>query len=261
MIEDSTEAVISVDQQRNFIDDGYVIIRNVFDPEIGAEFADRTWKALGEDPSALSQDFLDNPQLEDVIEEGSIDRLITPRLCRAVDELLGAGRWWTRQGCGWVTVRAPVSQGTPWQAPETGWHVDGIHFHHYLTSPEQGLVGIEMLTDSHPQGGATMVRRGSHQAVARALYKAGERGMSYPQMRGLAESLTEYDAVEATGAAGDVLLMHPHLVHARSMNSSDQFRLAANRCFALHAPKTVTGQRKGGFSVMEQAIRMAIGAD
>jgi Phytanoyl-CoA dioxygenase (PhyH) len=250
---------ISFQDEANFLRDGYVVVRGVFGDDVAQKYCNLTWQYLNEDPENLSSAFLKHPQLEQVIETGPIAGLITPRLTAAVDQLVGKGRWWTRQGCGWVTVRVPAGSDTPWIAPDSGWHVDGIHFHHYLDSPEQALVGIEMLTPARRNGGATVVRRGSHISVARALHRAGEKGLSYPQMRDLAESLDSHEAIEVVGEAGDVLLMHPHLVHARSMNCSSAHRLAANRCFALHAPKSIHTPAAGSFSLMEQAIRDAIG--
>ena len=83
--------------------------------------------------------------------------------------------------------------------------------------------------------------------------------VSARQWEFVAESLGNHEAIEVVGEAGDVLLMHPHLVHARSMNCSLAHRLAANRCFVLHAPKSIHTPVAGSFSPMERAIRNAIG--
>ncbi len=250
---------ISFQDEANFLRDGYVVVREVFSPDIAQKYCKLTWQYLNEDPVNPSFSFLQNPQLEQVIETGPIAGLITPRLTAAVDQLVGKGRWWTKQGCGWVTVRVPKGDDVVWSAPQAGWHVDGIHFHHVLDSLEQALVGIEMLTPSRRHGGATVVRRGSHLAIAAALHRAGKPGLSYVQMRELAQSLDHHDVVEVQGDTGDVLLMHPHLVHARSPNCSAAYRLAANRCFALHKPKSIHTPVAGSFSLVEQAIRLAIG--
>jgi phytanoyl-CoA dioxygenase PhyH len=253
--------LLNTAQQDQFVEDGYLVVGNVFDQAVADELVALVWRYLEEDPFSPSERLRRHPQLEQVIEEGPIDALLSPRLGQAVDALVGAGRWWTRRGFGWVTIRMPVTAGGGWRPPDSGWHVDGIHFQHLLTSKEQGLVGIEMLTPSHSQRGATMIKRGSHRYVARALHAAGEAGIPYAELRRFSEELAGCDAVEAVGETGDVLLMHPHLVHARSMNCGPHQRLAANRCFGLHQPMTIIDEPKGGHSLVEKAIRLAVGLE
>jgi ectoine hydroxylase-related dioxygenase (phytanoyl-CoA dioxygenase family) len=135
--------------------------------------------------------------------------------------------------------------------------VDGIDFQHHLRSPEQGLVAIEFLTDIDRGGGGTAIRVGSHAMISRLIAAAEPRGLSYSELRHISEGLDDLPVVEAQGRAGDVLLMHPHTVHARSPNAGTRVRIAANRCIALDAPMAldpVSATR----SPVERAILAAI---
>jgi len=253
--------VLTPAEREQFVVDGFIIVREVFDEEVARQLVDLVWERLGEDPLAPSESFRRRPQLEDVIESGPIDALLAPKLCAIVDELVGEGRWWTRRGFGWTIARLAAVPGTRWSPPLNGWHVDGMDFQHRLDSPEQALVGLEMLTPSRPYGGATALRRGSHAAVAQLLDRAGEEGVSYMQLRNFSDALEGHEVVQATGDTGDVLLMHPFLVHARGMNVLSEPRLAANRAFSLHKPMRIRHPHPDGFSLVEHAIRVALQLD
>lgn len=241
----------------DFVRDGFVMVREVFAPETAARLLPAVWDRLAEDRDDPCTWRQKGVQIEEVIEEGPVDLLFTERFRSSVDDLVGEGRWTTRRGYGWVVLRFPGFSRPPWQAPSSGWHVDGIHFHHRLCSPEQGLVGIELLTDIAPGGGGTALRVGSQRVVSRALADAEPDGLSYAQLRALAEQIDDLPVVEAAGRAGDVLWMHPHLAHARSPNVGDRIRIASNRCIALK--QAMAPLRPGhALSPVEQSIVQAL---
>jgi hypothetical protein len=215
------------------------------------------WKRIAEDPRDPSTWKRGGVQIEEVIEEGPVAELFTPRYRGSVDDLVGEGRWQTCPGFGWVILRFPGFWPAPWRAPAAGWHVDGIHFQHRVNSAEQGLVGIEMLTDIQPGGGGTAVRPGSHREIARFLMTAEPEGIGYPALRRFCDELKGYPPVEIVGDAGDVLWMHPHLVHARGPNVQDAIRVAANRTIALREPMRLNGATADKESLVERAIRAA----
>ncbi|CAM9336391.1 unnamed protein product [Sphacelaria rigidula] len=125
-------------------------------------------------------------------------------------------------GCGWWAITFPGFAIPPWRA-DGRWHVDGAHFRHYPHSREIGLLPIFLFSDVRSQGGGTALLRGSHKKIAEILWKrAGKTGMKGPILSAAArESLlpsNEEDIVETSGKAGDVMLTHPLLLHARSTN-------------------------------------------
>jgi hypothetical protein len=72
----------------------------------------------------------------------------------------------------------------------------------------------------------------------------------------LAEPLGNF--VEVTGAAGDMLMMHPHLFHASSPNCTDRVRIAANFCIALNEPMDLRRSHPADYSLVERAIVNAL---
>lgn len=248
-------AVLTEDDAAAFVRDGYVVVRRVFARSTAEALLEQVWARLPEDRDDRATWTRPHAQLEEVICDGPVGEIFTPRFNASVDDLVGRGRWTTRRGFGWVILRFPGFRRPPWRPPESGWHVDGIDYQHHLTSPETGLVGIEMLTDTEPGGGGTAVRVGSHRVVARWLRDAAPAGLSYLELRARAETLGELPAAEVTGQAGDVLWMHPLLAHARGPNTGPAMRIASNRGIALHQPMDPD---RADPSLVEQAIRLAL---
>jgi hypothetical protein len=251
-------SVLSPADAEAFLEHGYVLVREAIARETIEQLLPQIWARLPEDPTDPRTWRRGGTQIEDILREGPIDDLFTPRFTQSIDDLAGAGRWWTRRdGFGWVVLRFP-GHAAPWRPPSSGWHVDGIDFHHHLRSPEQGLVGIELFSDIEPGGGGTVLRVGSHRVIARLLGASEPDGLSYARLRGLSEELRELPAVETTGRAGDVLWMHPFMVHARGPNVRSTVRVASNRCVGLHEPMCLERAQESDHSLVERAIRRAL---
>ena len=165
----------------------------------------------------------------------------SPRLRQVLDELHGGrGRWrWVHgaaSGVGWIHVRYPVDSGAVWDTDGRRWHIDGdtgrIDTH-------QSVVVLPMVTPIAAGGGGTVLLKGSHHAVACWLHDSGEWGVgNHRRIRSIVEqALTGCGlgaVVEATGAAGDLLIMHPLLIHA----VNDARRITFHLCpEGGHAPR------------------------
>ena len=105
----------------------------------------------------------------------------------------------------------------------------GWHSQHYCDSPEVGLVLLFLLTPCIPSGGGTILRSGSVGSVARLLASRGTAGIPAADMHaadakdtsvisGLLRRTWHLREVEFTGAAGDVCICHPMLLHRGSDN-------------------------------------------
>lgn len=250
--------ILSQEQAAAFLEEGYVVVRRAFRPETAEQLLPHVWARTHEDPEDRATWKQPDAQIEEVITEGPVAELFTPRFCGSVDDLVGKGRWTTRRGFGWVILRLPGFYQLPWRPPASGWHVDGMDFQHHLTSHEIGLVGIEMLTDIISGGGGTAVRVGSHKVISRLLNESEPAGVSYTELRRIAEGIQHLPAVEVSGQAGDVLWMHPHLVHARSPNVRDTIRVAANRSIVLRERMNLKRERGADYSLVERAIILAL---
>lgn len=168
-----------------------------------------------------------------------------PATCAGLDALFGPGAW--RRPRQWGGIHTSFPEAAPhWTLPGEGWHFD---FH--LTESVRPLCGLtlfSLLDDLEPEGGGTLLVRGSHRYVERfaserspaersdfkAMRKAVHQsdpwlaelweGVREPaRVRSFLEHTHEADGLplqvaELHGCAGDVVYMHPWTLHARSPN-------------------------------------------
>ncbi|MGZ3197691.1 MAG: phytanoyl-CoA dioxygenase family protein [Croceibacterium sp.] len=156
---------------------------------------------------------------------------------------------------------APKEWGAPfiafpssdrWGIPAKGWHIDANY--RSQLSPARGVKTLALFGDVGARGGGTQVLSGSHRLVYNWFKKnpppVGARSAelrvllkSHPYIRGLLTpsdpnerisrfmSVSEDDqgnplqVVELTGSVGDVILMHPLVMHTAASNNDTQPRL------------------------------------
>lgn len=155
------------------------------------------------------------------------------------------------------TYEVPKNWGSPflafpsaqrWNVPSSGWHADA----NYLSalSPPDGVRVHALFGDVAPRAGGSLIVSGSHRLVHRYFTAhpppKGARGGDYrtllrqhPYLRDLhtdgdadaraarfMDGVEEHDGIplqviENSGAAGDVLLLHPLLLHVATSNTGD----------------------------------------
>lgn len=155
-----------------------------------------------------------------------------------VDQLIGEGRWWRREGVGGtIPVRFPSAD----DPGDAGWHIEaryerGGEWHVNIRSRRRGLLALYLLSDVDEASAPTRIRPGSHVGAARVLAPAGDDGMPWLEAaRAAAEATGHLPTVLATGRAGDVFLCHPFLVHAASWPHTGRLpRIMAQPGVALH---------------------------
>lgn len=171
------------------------------------------------------------------------------------------------KGLSWgdaVVGNLRVPDGPAWQPPaarQPGWHKDGHHFRHFINSPEQGLLTVPIYTDILPQSGGTFIARDSIAPVARLLAQcpAGvhpdgtQAGYLIP---GLIEQCSDF--AELTGEAGDVVLVHPYMLHRVSVNPSNRPRFIANVPVVLAEPMCFDRPSGDAYSLVELAVLRAL---
>jgi len=202
-----------------FVRDGYVAVRGAFDAGTAAACRQAIWDVLAEqgvragDPATW-----DRPSIRINTPDGPPFRAAagSPALAAAYDELIGARRWIPRPDVGGtVPVRFP-SERYP---GEVGWHIEGSWWHESdwwanVHSRARGLLALFLFSDVGPDDAPTRLVLGSHRYAAAALATRGETGMPGGDVPGLLRPSTFCrTTAEATGAAGDVYLCHPFIVH------------------------------------------------
>lgn len=170
-----------------------------------------------------------------------------PALRAAVDALLGVGTWDVPKRWGAFHVSFPSRRA--WDVPHALWHADFP-----FDLPEDPLPGVKIfmfVSDVPPRAGGTQVVAGSHHFVRRAVaaappaLRADTRRMrlhllaSHPWLRALTTAERTGDRVdrfvargtdvgdvhlqviELSGAAGEIVITHPWLLHCRASNGGD----------------------------------------
>jgi hypothetical protein len=161
------------------------------------------------------------------------------RTLTAIEEVLGGQPW--RRPSDWGAFFIVFPTGRPWNVPSDGWHIDAD----YLgpLEPPKGVKVHAMFGDVGPRAGGVNIINASHRLVHRWFVdhppRPGARGAelrkavhAHPYLRALCtpggaagrterfhERAEEIDGLplqvlENTADAGDVILMHPLLLHA-----------------------------------------------
>lgn len=250
--------VLSASEIEQFIELGYVVIREAFPREISREVLPWVWEQMNlkpDDPAGWKQAMV---HVRKFFVGGAFEGVYTPRLRGAVDDLLGEGRWQVPNRSGWWPVRFPGFESKPWKPPESGWHIDGIQFHHHINAPDQGLLGILIFSDIEPGDGGTAISLRSHREAARILAKSEPTGLTPGEFSNQVAALPRPEVLEITGRIGDVALMHPFMLHSASANTGSKVRIVTNKCFPLHEPMRLDRPVESDHSPVEEAIRRAL---
>jgi hypothetical protein len=258
-----TPQQLSDQEVDHFVRHGYVVLEDCFDPASAREWIDRAWVRFGYDR--------DDPQqwVEKRIQLSTLDSVdaqdLAPKAWAAAVQLLGGEdridlpwQW----GDGFI-ANLGVGDDRAWQPPSAevkGWHKDGDFFRHFLDSPEQGLLTIVLWTDMHHRGGGTFLAADSVPVVARYLADHPEGVLPEDfDFGALVRQCSDFR--ELTGQAGDVVLMHPYMLHATSQNVIRHGRLITNPPIALQQPMEFDRADPGDLSPVERAVLHGLGVD
>jgi hypothetical protein len=247
----------------HFVRHGYVVVEDSFDPADAREWVERAWLRLGYDPDRPEQWVEKRIHLSSLASVDAHD--FAPKAWAAAVQLLGGEdrvelpwRW----SDGFI-ANLGVGDDREWQPPSAevgGWHKDGDFFRHFLDSPEQGLLTIVLWTDMQHRGGGTFIAADSVSVVARYLAEHPEGVLSTEfDFAGLARQCSDFR--ELTGKAGDVVLMHPYLLHATSQNVMRHGRLITNPPIALRQPLQLDRADPDELSSVERAVLHGLGVE
>lgn len=255
--------VLSDEQVEHFLTHGYVVLHDCFSRETAKKLTDQAFVRLGydpADPSTWQEAVIHMPthHRQDV-------REFAPKVWDAVCDLLG-GEERIKQPYTWgdgFIVNLREGADRPWDPPSPsvkGWHKDGDFFRHFLDSPEQGLLTLVLWTDVHHQGGATFVAADSVPVVARFLagHPEGVLPQDFPREQLMAQC---HEFAEATGQVGDVYLLHPYILHAKSQNLLGLPRMITNPPVHLLEPMSFNRENPDDFSPVELAVLRGLGVE
>jgi Phytanoyl-CoA dioxygenase (PhyH) len=230
---------LSREDLESFVERGWTVLRGAF----GRDVAEAVLDALSlkcacdlRDPNAWT---VPSIWLQEAYSGSPWTDAVTPRFAAAMDQLVGPNRWEPLTEMGWWPIRFPGFDDPPYG---DDWHVEGS-FPHLLTSPEQAVLNLFLFTDLEPGGGATLVAEGSHLRAAQILASVSPSALGPDDHTArVVDTPGVFDSVvEACGAAGDVVLAHPLLLHSSSHNRGVRPRVMAQPRIDCVAPKRIEG--------------------
>ena len=265
-----------------FITNGFVVIRHAFPREHAERVSELSWQELAREHGVNRND--PNTWARRTGEFGPAgytrlkvsDKLhklkqLAPRAFHAQNDLVGGPERFPNDAEDIAWYEASISnlgvEGDPdWEPPtarQEGWHKDGWHFRHFLNSPEQALVVVPLYSDIEAQSGGTHLAVDSVAPVAKllsqvpnGLHPDSVQGSGYVNP-GLLDQCKQF--TEMTGDAGDLILLHPYMMHRVCVNPSNRARFIANMAPVLAEPMKFNREPDDCYSLVELATLHALG--
>ena len=129
---------------------------------------------------------------------------------------------------------------------------------HFLDSREQALLVIPVFTEIKPHGGGTMIAPDGIGMIAKHLYEHPEGVL--PGGFGALDKIKECeDFHEVTGSPGDVVLMHPFMMHSASKNALRIPRIITNPPVLLKEPFNFDRENPEDYSIVEKKTLKELG--
>lgn len=250
-------------QIEQFLTRGHIVLHGCFSRETAREWTDKAFVRLGYDPNDKAAWTQERVHMagENYVEV----REFAPDAWAAMCDLCG-GQERVAQPYHWgdgFICNFGLGSDKPWQPPSaqvSGWHKDGDFFRHFLDSPEQGLLTLIVWSDVIHQGGATFVATDSVPVVARFL--AGHPEGLGPHQFDFRDLVSQcHDFIEVTGKPGDVVLLHPYVLHAASQNVRGVARFITNPPIHLKEPMNFNRDHADDFSPIELAVLRGLGVE
>ncbi|PPQ66114.1 hypothetical protein CVT26_010915 [Gymnopilus dilepis] len=275
---------LNPEQVNFFLDNGYIVIKNAFTKEKAAEWTRDVWVRLGMDPNDKST--WNSERIHMPWFRRETVATFAPNAWAAIKDLLGGEERINEDASQWGDSFI-VNLGTEhWEKTEPlppqdldNWHVDGDFFVHYLDSPEQALLVIPIYSDIEPMGGGTMICPEGIEHIAKYLAAHPEgvlpTGLSFtpststyekhedhPDYWSHLKEIKKYKQfVEMTGEVGDVVLMHPLMLHSASKNHLRIPRIITNPPVSLKEPFNLNREDPSQYSLVERKTLKALGVE
>lgn len=229
---------------------GWMRLRQAFSADEAARMQEVVWAGLervGVRRDAPSTWTIERPtHLQHLKTHPAFEAVGSERLLAAVEAILET-RTFERPKT-WGALFLAFPGGGEWEVPAEGWHADANY--RSQLSPPKGVQIHSLFGPVAPRGGATLVLSGSHRLIhrwfqqnppppearsaalrklllahpyLRDLHRRGDRERRIERFMGRSEEVegVPLRVVENTGAAGDVMLLHPLVMHVASRNTGD----------------------------------------
>ncbi|MFI9550318.1 phytanoyl-CoA dioxygenase family protein [Nonomuraea endophytica] len=227
-----------IDVER-FAADGFAKVEAVAEPEVADAARMLLWRQIGlspDEPAAWREPVVWAMDTTGAGPFGQIMR--SPRLHAAYDAVAGPGGWLPRGALGSVPVRFPRLP----PVEDRGWHIDSNTQRPDgswgVSGRSQTMLLLVLLSHVGPDDAPTRVRAGSHRDAFAVL---GEQAVDAMVAGPLVDEASAHRPLAyATGAPGDVYLLHPYTVHAADEHRGHEPRFMSQGPIMLKQP--VDGQ-------------------
>ncbi|KAF1935997.1 hypothetical protein EJ02DRAFT_414752 [Clathrospora elynae] len=272
---------LSQEQEKFFLENGWLKLEKCFTREQADGLQETLWTRLGMDPEDMSTWHTERTNMPFFNEFPVAD--FAPKAWAGICALLGGSQRVDPAASTWkdgfiVNLGTPQGHNKAIRPQDlTGWHVDGDFFVHYLDSPEQALLVIPLWTDIAPGGGGTFICPSAIPIVAQHLYDnpSGVSPRMTPRAKNpgfvqekdlkwfndLAANMPDEAFVEATGAVGDVYLLHPLMLHSASNNQLRKLRVITNPPVSVTEPFVFDRPNGEEYSAVERKTMRALGKE
>jgi len=254
--------VLTEDHVQSFMQRGWLRLEGAFPREKAHEWTKDVFTRLGFDPddkSTWTRDWTNMPS-----HKSELIETFSPMAWGAMADLLGGHerihsdvRTWNDGIIANLGLPEYETEKTPHPREHPSWHCDGDFFLHFLDSPEQGLLVVPLFSDIHPRQGGTLIAEDSIAQIAKYLADHPEgvlpRGFPFNDIRDSCPIFTEL-----TGKAGDVILLHPLMLHSKSHNNLRIPRYITNPAVALKEPFQFK-REDGNYSLVELKTLKVLG--
>ena len=277
-----TPRSLSPEQIEQFLRDGFLVVPQAFDRNIAAAWCADANRRIREAPEKWIRGYdpkdtrhsvsgydPDDPttwtrERIDLFGEETVRIAdFAPRAWAAICDLLGGPeRVETDSWTNYLIINygtRPNLRSTQPKPDWSSWHIDDPSPTMRLDNIRNGLIGIALFSDLYPSSGNTWLAPDSVGHIVREL-AAHPQGFDFCAIRGthITRRCTRFH--EVTGKAGDVLLLHPLMMHSASPNASERIRFMGNPMIYLR--DTLDPFRpEPELSLVELAMRRALEAD
>lgn len=192
-----------------FEDNGYLILKGVISPERAAAHAEHL-HVLREQFDDMPADEINSHLLQE--DKEWYDIISDPALVDIAQHFLGENiaHFYSR-----YFAKKPRS------GREVPWHQDGAY---YTLNPIKLCTLWLSLTKSTPENGGLRVLPGSHKFQLHDIKPTDDESSILKRLMST-ENIDFSGAVDLVTEPGDVVLIHPHILHSSSVNSSHDWRI------------------------------------
>jgi len=227
---------------------GWMRVPKAFDSAEAATMRDVVWHGLadvGVQRDAPATWTIERPvKLQKLKDHPAFNAVGSARLLAAIDVILETQVYEKPKRWGAIFVAFPTKD--EWGVPASGWHIDANYTSQL--SPPKGVQTHALFGDIAPRSGASQILSGSHRlihkwfkdhpppagarsadmrkslqrhAYIRDLQTEGDRESRIDRFMNRVEEVDgiPLQVVENTGAAGDVILLHPLTLHVAAPNN------------------------------------------